>query len=272
MKQILALLLVALLAAVFVSAQEAEADLAKFRCKALIPACGYKLPKLSPLSDEELADKKWWQPVLSVLGQIGKGAIKDYVNKNWDEIPEEESDLKLNELFVQILPYLKAGVKEYVNNNFDEQSDKFFKKLGKLLKKVGKVGLKLGKAYLRTQGIPLEDEVAVRRVRRVRRIRAPRFRRERVIRRRRAVVEADNFLLDILKGAAKEYVNRNWDNEVESDKFFKKLGKLFKKALPYLKAGVKDYVNNNFDEAADLRLPNPWWTAAKILFTPRPAY
>ncbi|KAL9655526.1 hypothetical protein ABK040_002193 [Willaertia magna] len=32
-------------------------------------------------------------------------------------------------------------------------------KFGKILKKIGKVGLKLGKAYLRTQGLPLEDKV-----------------------------------------------------------------------------------------------------------------
>ncbi|KAL9650105.1 hypothetical protein ABK040_011276 [Willaertia magna] len=367
MKQVLAILLLALIAVVaYTSAQEQQqqADLTlrtTYRCMALTPECGYYL------SEDELADKKWWKPVLNIVGQIGKGAIKDYVNKNWDELAEEESDFNFGELFKAVLPYLKAGAKEYlnnvlqstqsdsesqinwkgildialpyikagvkeyvnnnwdnmteadkgfwgkvwnvvkqvgagviknyvntnwdeqqteesdkfwkkllkvvgqvgkgalkayVNNNFDEESDKFFKKLGKLLKKtlpylkagvkeyinnnfdeeadfkfgkllkkVGKIGLKLGKAYLRTQGLPLEDnEVAVprraiRRRRTIRRIRAPRFERA-VIRRRRANVE-------------------------ESDaEFFKKLGKLFKKALPYLKAGVKEYVNNNFDEVA----------------------
>ncbi|KAL9645168.1 hypothetical protein ABK040_002371 [Willaertia magna] len=49
--------------------------------------------------------------------------------------------------------------------------------------------------------------------------------------------------------------------DVESDKFFKKLGKLFKKALPYLKAGVKEYVNNNL---ADTQAWTPGQIAANF--------
>ncbi|KAL9656581.1 hypothetical protein ABK040_012163 [Willaertia magna] len=198
MKQFLAILLVALFAVTFAAAQQTEAD-------------KYNLLK-----------KLFGIPQDYTLGRFDEEADLSYIRYLLqDEQADSEFFKKLGKLFKKALPYLKAGVKEYVNNSFDEEADF---KFGKLLKKVGKVGLKLGKAYLRTQGIPLEDEVKVVRRRRFgpRRQRVPRFprvRRERRIRRRSA--------------------------EVESDKFFKKIGKLFKKALPYLKAGVKEYVNNN---------------------------
>ncbi|KAL9655953.1 hypothetical protein ABK040_007574 [Willaertia magna] len=197
----------------------------------------YLRTKGIPLEDNEQADK-FWNKLWGVVKQIGKGAIKSYVNQNFDT-QSDLSLLKLNKLIRLVCdksyPIRPRPIPIPAPVPTTTAADI---KFGKIFKKIGKIGLNLGKAYLRTQGIPLEDSNEVKLVRRRfnRRQRVPRFRRERrIVRRRRT--------------------------EVESDKFFKKIGKLFKKALPYLKAGVKDYVNNNFDEESDLIIPANWWRA-----------
>ena len=347
--------------------QEEESDL--FLSPAIIRRLT-KEPRYYILTDEELADKSWFKKALKVVGEIGKLAIKDYVNKNWDEIPEEEADIKFSKLFKAVLPYLKAGAKQYINNNWDqveqadlkwdqiigavlpyiktgvkdyvnnnwdeeadkgfwssvwnvvkqvgkgaiksyvnqnwdeemELSDKFWSKVWKVVKEIGKgaiksyvnqnfdeaadadikfgkifkkalsIAKKIGKAYISSQiGVPLADI--------------------------EAEIQADFSLKKLwkkvapyLKAGAKEYINNNFDEEAdaeikfgkifkkalsiakklgkayitsqtgiplsdsESRNFFKKLGKLLKKSLPYLKEGVKQYVNNNWDEEADAEL------------------
>ncbi|KAL9652534.1 hypothetical protein ABK040_000104 [Willaertia magna] len=222
----------------------------------------YLRTKGIPLEDNEQADK-FWKKLWGVVKQVGKGAIKSYVNQNFDA----QSDLTLPKAEIQKLwrfvckfprPVIKPAIFRYTKPQTAITTAADFK-FGKLFKKIGKIGLKLGKAYLRTKGIPLSDLAVIKPTGT-----GPRRRkfigrsRRCILRKRLEQVEADNFLLDILKGAAKDYVNKNWDNEEQADaEFFKKLGKLFKKALPYLKAGVKDYVNNNFDEEADLSIRFP---------------
>ncbi|KAL9654754.1 hypothetical protein ABK040_008549 [Willaertia magna] len=262
MKIFFALLLVALFASVLVSAQSQQQQYNGFRARATTPGkrhavrpIYYKLPSsvtgrryTHPTAVES---DKFWKKLIKTVGQIGKGAVKAYINQHFEQVEADyrpfvnetatttpkrrhngfnklkklyklykltkklrKEKVQSDKFFKKLFKVVKQVGKGYINQHFDEEADF---KFGKLLKKVG---LKLGKAYLRTQGIPLEDEL--------------------VVTTKRRAVRRHN------RGPRRHYKRRA---QVESDKFFKKIGKLFKKALPYLKAGVKEYVNNNLADS-----------------------
>ncbi|KAG2381883.1 hypothetical protein C9374_005675 [Naegleria lovaniensis] len=278
MKHLFALLLVALLAITAVTAEvspqadqqlqsflegiaEAEEQADFFLTPSIIRQL--KEPRFYILTDEELADKNFWGKALKVVGEIGKAAIRDYINKNWDEIPEEEADIKLGKLFKNVLPYLKAAAKQYINQNWDaEELADHHEKWCRVIKCILPYIKRGVKDYIANNWEEEADKGFWKSV--------------------------WNVVKEIGKGAVKDYVNKNWDNEMElSDKFWKKIwnivkevGKgalksyvnqnfdavemadaskfdirsLIKKALPYIKAGLKEYINKNWDsqELADL--------------------
>ncbi|KAL9645852.1 hypothetical protein ABK040_003584 [Willaertia magna] len=386
MKQFLAILLIALFAVVFVSAQQQEADnflldILKGAAKDYVnknwdseeqadaeffkkleyingnfdenvEAADIKFGKIFkkigkiglnlgkaylrtkgiPLEDNEQADK-FWKKLWGVVKQVGKGAIKSYVNQNFDA----QSDLTLPANLKKLWRYVCIKpIRFPKTTTVAKPTTAADIKFGKIFKKIGKIGLNLGKAYLRTQGIPLEDEIAkpttVRRQRRRvagkrrfggQRRNERRFqqRRERLVRRprrslqrrrtatpvkeeadikfgklfkkigkiglnlgkaylrtqgiplsdlsapRRAVLKPIDFIprkphcsLNPLLRRFKRLIAKQQQEQQSDAEFFKKIGKLFKKALPYLKAGVKEYINGNFDEESDLIIRDPvYW-------------
>ncbi|KAL9642020.1 hypothetical protein ABK040_004073 [Willaertia magna] len=169
-------------------------------------------------SNREFADADIkFGKIFKKIGKIGLNLGKAYLRTQGIPLNDEQADKFWKKLWGVVKQVGKGAIKSYVNQNFDAEADF---KLGKLLKKVGKVGLKLGKAYLRTQGLPLEDNQEVTAPRRI----SPRrrFSAKRRLIRRRVNVESDKFWKKLFKvvgqigkGAIKSYVNQNFDAEAD---------------------------------------------------------
>ncbi|KAL9645861.1 hypothetical protein ABK040_003591 [Willaertia magna] len=155
---------------------------------------------------------------------ILKGASKDYIiNKNWD------------------------------NDSSVEQADKFWKKLFGVVKLDGKGAIK-SFVDLTKASNKLSRELVIN----------SRFRKQRK-------TQSDLASIASLLSPKRKIVcngktcglGKKLPLSDSNVKFFKKLGKLLKKALPYLKVGVKEYVNNNFDQLVDKSYPINWWDLIK---------
>lgn len=158
-----------------------------------------------------------------------KAAAKQYINNNWgaQEMADKPQE-KWSRIIKCILPYIKRGVKDYIAANWEEEADKgLWKSVWEVVKEIGKGAIKdyVNKNW--DNEMELSDKFWKK---------------------------VWNIVKEIGKGALKSYVNQNFDAVEMADTTKFNIGKLIKKALPYIKAGIKDYINKNWDaqELADL--------------------
>ncbi|KAL9651451.1 hypothetical protein ABK040_001398 [Willaertia magna] len=69
------------------------------------------------LTEEELImNENAWKVILQFISEISKDSMKQLTNKNWEEIPEEQTDKHLSNLLQSTLPYVKIAVRNYINS------------------------------------------------------------------------------------------------------------------------------------------------------------